>query len=307
MNIVVLVYGPDFASSENLKEVFKAWGNVDLISYAPSDWRNYDNGLLANTPASIERAKAIMANSDLIVLGDATSVLALSIVSPNKRWLSWARSRRIMAFFGDTAYHKYFSFYDGIVADLNARLFLLPNLIDRATIPAIPLHHPMVVEAAPKSERLSIAHAPGRELKAQQKGTEVIEMVIARLQEEFDFDYRRLMMLPIKECLELKASAHVVIDQLPPKGAIRGLGRTGTEALAVGSTVLSTMYEMGNVVEHFPPPPVVGIVSEGDLQQKLKTLLENPQRIAEISSDSLEWAREYLAYDKWLQYIGRYL
>lgn len=307
MNISILVYGPDFACSENLTQAFSRWGNTQLISIAPSDWRQYDAGILANNHEAIIDAKMVMAETDLIVLGDSTAVNTLAVVSPVKNWIAWASGKQVMAYFGDSAYFRNSRFYDGIMTELRARLFLLPNLIPLAGIEAIPLHHPMPVRNAPKAERLTIMHAPGRDGKAAQKGTEVIELEIERLKEVFDFDYKRLTMLTIQECLLIKSLAHIVIDQLPPDGAVHGLGRTGTEALAAGSMVMSKMYDTSVLKSFFEAPPVIDIKDKNGLYSLLEDYLSNPQKIKRQCVKSLEWAADNIAFDKWLAYVGKYL
>ena len=307
MKIAILVYGPDFACSENLTQVFKAWGDVQLISLTPSDWRGYNPGLLATTPEAIKTAQQIMSRVDLIILGDATAVNTLSVVSPDTNWLHWAANKQIMAYFGDSAYFKHSRFYDGLMLDLGARLFLLPNLIPLSEIDAIPLHHPMPVRSATKAERLTIMHAPGRDGKAGQKGTEQIEIVIERLKEDFDFDYERLMGLTITDCLRKKATAHIVIDQVPPNGAVHGLGRTGTEALAAGSMVISKMYAIDVLDGYFTPPPVVDVQNEQALYDTLCEHLTNPQLVKRACVKSRDWAADNIGFDAWLTYVGKYL
>jgi len=308
MKTAILVYGPDFASSETLVPAFNLLGESRLISFAPSDWRDYDNGLLLDGPAAITEAQAWAAAADLIVLGDSMAAYTLGVVSPDLNWIHWARGKQTIAFFGDSIYHKHPAFFDGIVADINARLFLLPNLMPRSRLAPIPLHHPQPVFETTKEKELTIIHAPGRELKAQQKGTKEIEAVISELQETHDnFNYERIMMQPLAECLKRKGAAHIVIDQMPPNGAVYGLGRTGTESLASGSVVFSKMYDAELVWNHFPPPPVINIQSAGELRDKLEFYIQRPELIRDRGSESLQWAAECLDYQKWIEYVMRHL
>jgi len=272
-----------------------------------SDWREYDEGILADED-NMDLVHHVLDQSSMIVLGDATSVYALAKVCPDINWLQWARSKDIIAYFGDSAYFKHPWFYDGLCAEMNVnRLFLLPNLMPLTKLDAIPLHHPMDVGETEKAETLTIAHAPGRDGKAGQKGTEIVERVINKLNKEYAFDYLRIMYMTIKECLYVKGQAHIVIDQLPPDGVPFGLGRTGTEALAVGSAVITKLYDTYVLKCYFPPPPVIDIRDEEGLELALIRLLEDRDVLTSIQAISLEWAQENIAYEPWLEYVGRHI
>jgi glycosyltransferase involved in cell wall biosynthesis len=158
-----------------------------------------------------------------------------------------------------------------------------------------------------KAEGLMVMHAPGRDGKAVAKGTPEIERVIAGLQEEIDFDYLRLMHLTLAECLEVKGSAHVVIDQMPPSGAIHGLGRSGLEALAAGSAVVTAMYDTSVLGGFFEPPPALDAPDAEALETALRSLLADGGRMAETRQASLEWARENVELEPWLNYVAKYI
>ena len=305
--IAIVVHGPDFASSENLTRVFKKWGDVNLICINPSDWRRYDEGLLYDEHTE-DKIHSVLDQSDIIFLGDATSLLCLAKTCPALDWVNWCKSKTTIAYFGDSAYFKNPRFYDGLCEAMGVkRLFLLPNLMPLTSLSAVPLHHPMPVRWVDKDENLSVAHAPGRDGKALQKGTEIIEIIVAELQGNYEFDYKRLQYLTIKECLEIKNTAHIVIDQMPLNGVPYGMGRTGTEALAVGSAVMTRMYDTSVLRGFFEPPPTLDIQNEKQLQEKLGILLGNRDNLGKVQKESLAWAEEHVAFDKWLDYIGRYL
>jgi hypothetical protein len=308
MRIAILVHGPDFACSENLTKAFALWGETRLISIHPSDWRDYDPGLLVHDDETLEEARAIVEIADLIVLGDATSFYTLARVSPRRQWLKWANRKNLSVFFGDSAYFKYPRYFDGLCMEAGIfQAFFLPNLIPFTSLKAIPLHHPMPVMVSDKAEKLTVMHAPGRDGKAAQKGTVEIEEVVAELQEEMDFDYRRLMYLTLEECLRIKATAHVVVDQLPPPGLPSGLGRTGLEALAAASAVVTSMYDESLVDGFFPYPPAMPIHSQDDLRKVLRRLLEDAEQLSAIRDQSIAWAMENVELEPWLRYVGRHL
>jgi len=304
--ISILVHGPDFASSENLTKALSLWGTTQLICINKSDWREYDEGLVYSEETKDE-IHDVLDRSHTLFLGDATSVHSLAKISPSSNWISWASTKRVIPYFGDSAYFKHPQFYNGLVNALGAKtLFLLPNLIP-LNKNAVPLHHPMPVQWVDKNEDLTIVHAPGRDGKAAQKGTETIEIAITELENDFEFEYKRLMHLTIDECLNVKNSAHIVIDQLPPDGVPYGIGRTGTEALAVGSAVVTRLYDTGVLDGFFEKPPVIDVQSEEQLILELGKLLEDKDKLFKIQKESLSWAAENIDYPQWLKYIERYI
>lgn len=305
----VIVYGPDFAGSENLVPALSQRHVTKLISLHPSDWRHYDEGILMTTDRGKEEARAFVETADLIFLGDAMSINALAVACPDTDWLAWTRRRNnIVAYFGDSAYHYNARMYDGILTELNIkRLFLLPNLMPMTTLDAVPLHHPVPVTNTEKADKLTIVHAPGRMGKATAKGTIAIEEIIDNLALDFKFSYKRLEGYTIETCLKLKSQAHIVIDQLPQPGLIHGLGRVGVEALGCGSAVMSKMYDYRVLQGFFNPPPVIDIRTPADLCDKLRGLLENTELLKSSQCAALEWAADNVAYGKWLEYIEKYL
>lgn len=305
--ISIIVYGPDFACSENLTKVLSKWGKVQLICVNHSDWRNYDEGLVYNEDTRDE-IHSILDSSHVLFLGGATSIHCLAKIAPSVNWLNWAKSKTVMAYFGDSAYFKSPRFYDGICTALGVNtLFLLPNLMPLSGINAVPLHHPMPVKWVDKDENLTIVHAPGRDGKAMQKGTETIEIAITELKDEYNFEYKRLMYLTIEECLNVKNSAHIVIDQIPPDGVPYGLGRTGTEGLATGSAVFTRMYDTSVLQGYFEPPPVVDVQNEKDLILELGNLLGDTNKLTSLQNHSLAWAQEHIAFEPWLKYVEKYI
>lgn len=305
--INILVHGPDFACSENLTRVFDAWGDVQLISLNDTDWREYDPGTIITAENTTELRQSVE-ESSLVLLGDATAFKALRAIAP-KRWKPWARKLNLAAFFGDSAYFNKPEYFDQLCQDLNiGTVFLLPNLVPLATIPVVPLHHPMPVMPQNRHPDLTIMHSPGRPGKAGQKGTGAIEAVLQRIASDgFEFRYERIMYTPLVECLRLKAQAHIFIDQLPPPDLPSGVGRSGLEALALGCATFSTMYDPAIVDGYFDPPPVLGVRSEETLEAGLRAILSKPHRRERAGQRGTEWVKRTVEFEPWLEYVGRFV
>ena len=307
MKTAVLVHSPEFACSENLVRAFAAWGEAYLISVQPGDWREYDAGLVIDNPQALEQARDIAAAADLLVIGDAISFDCLGQIG-GSNWIRWAYDRRVIAFFGDTAYWRFPRYYEGLCNAIGLRrIFLLPDLMPLAGMPAVPLHHPQRLLEGEKAEKLTIIHSPGRDGKAVKKGTPAIEEVIAKLQEAYEFDYKRLMYLPLAECLRVKATGHIMIDQVPPPGAPFGLGRSGLEGMAAGLATITALYDPACLEGFFAPPPVLPAHDKIELESMLVKLLESPAILEEAGRAARQWVNDTLEIEPWLNYLCRYL
>jgi len=130
--------------------------------------------------------------------------------------------------------------------------------------------------------------------------------VIKRLQLEYDFDYRCLMKLPYKKCLEQQALAHIFIDKIGLVGV--GLGKSGLEAMASGAVVVSALHETKCTSNFFTPPPVFMVTGEEDLEDTLRTLLERKD-LADLGHRAREWIAQYWGLENgaWLNYFRRFV
>ncbi len=305
VSVVVLVHGPDFACSENLTLAFGA----RLVSLtAGPDWLDLDPGILLTDEDVVDEARALVDEADLVVLGDALAFHCLARLG-GRRWLAWAKRLPLVAFFGDSFYYAHPAFYDGLVEAARVRcLFLLPNLVPLTDLDAVPLHHPMPVMRHEKTDETSIMHAPGRDGKAVVKGTRAIEEVLRWLKKDgYSFEYQKLMYLPLDECLAVKGTAHIVIDQLPPSGSPRGLGRTGLESLAAGSVVLTDLYPPGLVRGYFPVPPAMPVHDQQELRNALAGSLESAAGREALQAEGQAWVAEHVEFKPWREYVERYL
>jgi len=115
------------------------------------------------------------------------------------------------------------------------------------------------------------------------------------------------MYQTIEECLKIKSTAHIFIDQMPPLGWPRGLGRSGLEGMAVGAVTLSDIYPAGNLKTYFKMPPVVRISDKDILYKELKSLLTDEERRKRLRKESLDWIADTVAPEPWLIYVEKWL
>ena len=222
-----------------------------------------------------------------------------------------AKEQRWIAFWGDTAYWQGASIYNELAGQLGIKtVFAMMDIMPVAPKGAIPLCHPVEdVERGLRSNLLTIAHSPRTENKRHLKGTGQIERAVNRLYSEFpDLRYMTIIDLPWRDCLNLKSQAHIFIDQIPEPGMAAGLGRSGEEALAFGSIVLTALHGEEYLDGFFPPPPVVKVYDEEQLYTELRRLCRmSCEELELMGTEGRAWAEQYLLFSGWLDYVGRYV
>jgi len=115
------------------------------------------------------------------------------------------------------------------------------------------------------------------------------------------------MYQTIEECLKIKSTAHIFIDQMPPLGWPRGLGRSGLEGMAVGAVTLSDIYPAENLKRYFKMPPVVRISNQDVLHKELKSLLTHDGRRKKLQAESRDWITANVELKPWLEYVEKWL
>lgn len=311
--ITLLAYDTSFAAAYYLKKAFSLWEETRLIAMLPhTRWPEDTDIILTDDNAA--DCRELIERSRFTMFADASGIWAgmLEKLAPNPaRWQAWAKKQRWVGFFGDTPYFYEPAYYNALMEEIKARaLFILPDLMPLAPAGAVPLSHP-VERYAPikKAGPLTIMHSPGTQKKRRQKGSERVERVIARLQARYPFKYQTLMGLPHQECIALKSSAHIFIDQVPNPGRAAGLGRSGEEGLALGCVVLSSIYPQSSVEGFFEYPPVRPVYDDDSLYTALDQLIggSTKEQLKQYMDESLAWAEKYLYFEGWLAYVEQHL
>ncbi len=304
--LTVLVPDPSFGAAYNIVPALNMWQETRLISRRADGFRVWDRGLALDTPANFFVAHTLIEASAFTLVVGVEGIKILQGIGND----AWIRDRRIVAFMMGSRYGEHGATINNLMTDLGVdHLYVLPNLLDVAPKCAIPILQPVVIpETIEKPDRLTIMHAPGTPKKRQQKGTDMIERVIGRLGSEYDFDYRSIMWMDHVACLKVKQRAHIFIDQIPSKKWTHGLGMSGEEAMAVGSVVITAMYDQFAVKDFLPMSPIVYAYHGKELEFQLRQLL--PLSCGELEKKgriARQWAMENLSYKAWLAYFRKYL
>jgi hypothetical protein len=299
--ITILAHNPTFSAAYNLRQAFGLWEETRLITLeAHPLWPGEDDVILTADNAA-ECQAMVEASRFTMIAGAAGLVDILDMLYPVKG--------NFVAFWGDTAYFQSATFYNNLADMLGAKVvFAMLDLMPKAPEGAVALCHPVrdFGYEADKSYPVQIMHSPRTERKRALKGTETIERVISQLKQEFpDLIYTTLLDLPWLDCLAQKRKAHIFIDQLPGEGMPAGLGRSGEEALAFGSVVITALHGEEYLTE---APPIVKAYNESELYNKLRLVLKlSPARLGDWGQSSRDWAERHLLYPAWLDYVERYL
>lgn len=306
--ITILACNPTFGAAYNLRKAFALWEPTRLITLDTHPlWAGEEDIIL--TPDTALDCRGLIEDSRFTMIADAAGLNEALFVLGG---LDWAKKQRWVAFWGDTAYWQNAATYNALAAEIGVTTtFAMMDIMKVAPEWAIPLCHPVedIGYNSEKGQSLKVMHSPRTENKRKLKGSDKIERVVSRLWQEFPKLYfSSVMNTPWRECLDLKKDAHIFIDQIPDAGMAAGLGRSGEEALAFGSIVLTALHGAEYLTDYFPPPPVIPVYDEEQLYTELRALcLMDREEIAVKGQEARAWAEKYLLFEGWLEYVGRWL
>lgn len=133
--------------------------------------------------------------------------------------------------------------------------------------------------------RLCVVHAPTSQ---RVKGTRYIEQAVSRLRQKgYDFEYRRIEALPHAEAQRLLRGADIVIDQL----VVGGIGNLALEAMALGKTLLTYVYEP--IMAELDDPPLVNVRHE-TLEDELRQVLDDESLRERLYREGPRFVRRYV-------------
>lgn len=178
----------------------------------------------------------------------------------------------------------------------NLEVLVMPDLIPflphglsyRPFYQAIPEISLVGVE---KSSKKLVSHSPGFKFRSGAKGTFIIEEILGGYQLDI------IHSVSWEDCLKRKARSWIFIDQIVSTdfGYKGGLGKSGLEAMLVGSLTL-TSGEQPLTLPHFPPPPVI-LVDESNLLKTVKHYLTKDAERLSVVDAQQEWVRKYSNVD----------
>ena len=148
---------------------------------------------------------------------------------------------------------------------------------------------PFEFENSPPKKELNytirIAHAP---TNRQYKGSASIIKTCKMLDDEGLITFDLIENEPHTVAMERKKRSDIYIDQVGDKGGW-GYGMNSVESLSIG---ICTLTEMNDSYQSFiPDHPFINVTSES-LEDKLRTLIQNRERIIESGDIGYKWVRQ---------------
>jgi len=215
--------------------------------------------------------------------------------------------KSVAVIFSDTNFCRYYKWCNKYTLENNIPVYAMPDLNDYCLQPFTPAYHTITlpdIEIKKPDDRTVICHSPGTKAEDNIKGTEQIEIVINELSKKYNIEYLVLKNLSWKDCIKVKSTAHIFIDQLTKNnpfidqyrfgGEIKykgALGKSGIEGMLLKCCTITTMG-FHETAPFFPFPPVV-LTDYFDLMNVLEILINDTKYRNSLIEDQYGWAKKY--------------
>jgi len=269
----------------------RQWQETKLVCAQLDGYRGWEPGFMPQSENDWQLVASWIERSDFCLVLSNAGFRALP-----------TEDGRFIAYMEDTETLRNLKYAQGNLA-IADKVFVVPDLM-RVLPDATPLLQPTEIRPyRPRRERVVICHSPGSQNKYAQKRSRLIQDTITRLAGKFDFEYRVLMGLPHAECLDIKADADIFIDTLATDSYIRGVAKSGLEAMAAGAVVVTAMDDYWG-----PHIPARDAQNADELEAVLRELLTQPREaLVEQGQASRDWAKRHVAPEAWLTYFRAHL
>lgn len=147
-----------------------------------------------------------------------------------------------------------------------------------------------------KYDKLTFSHSPGAKYNSDLKGTKYIKEVLK------DKNLITIYNKTWYECINIKSKSHIFIDQMITDDNIDnkfgfkgGIGKSGLEAMLLKNVLITSSPPL--ITEpHFDNPPSINIQPK-ELKNTINYLINNPDKMKEITQKQYEWAKKYTSLD----------
>ncbi|MCM2675033.1 glycosyltransferase family protein [Alkalicoccobacillus plakortidis] len=161
------------------------------------------------------------------------------------------------------------------VKDYYKRVHVVPIAIDLSKI--------QKVETKPKNIPL-LVHAP---TNPYFKGTVHVERAIKKLKETHHFRYKRIEHMNHEKAVELYKEADIILDQI----LCGSYGLLSVESMSLGKPVVTFVRD--DLLSKFSEIPPVVNANPDTIYEKIKLLVESPQKWGEIGQQGREYVEKY--------------
>jgi len=284
--------GHEMSAMFTRKDEKEFWKRIEI----PKDQVVYLENQGYDTPVA-----GVSAPDEIIVVG--ASAWDMLFVSLNYDF-SKKSAMPIKVILTDTYYVRNYQRLNEEFEKVGAKVYAMQDLMRyRVGLPTEIYYQPIEIDdiEVVKNQKFTICHSPGVKSKTNQKGTiQITETINRYIANNNNATYSLITDASYKECLLEKSKSHLFVDQLPPDndyGYMGGVGKSGLEAMLLGSVVL-TKGEIGNYNEEtYPEAPIQVFQSEQELYKAIDFFQQNPEVLKFIAEVQQAWARNFINYE----------
>lgn len=215
--------------------------------------------------------------------------------------------KSVAVIYSDTNFCKYYEWCNEFTHKNNIPVYAMPDLNDYCLHSYIPAYQTITIpeiEIVKPTEKTIICHSPGKKGIYNFKGTVQINSIIKELSKDYNIDYLMLEGLSWEECMRVKSTAHIFIDQLTKNnphikqerfgGKIHyngALGKSGIEGMLLKCCTITTM-DIHETEPYFPFPPVV-LTDFFNFKYDLEILIKDINYRNNLIKKQYEWVKKY--------------
>jgi len=258
VRISVIAHSAAYGNAAVLAEGLKSFAEVTTSFFIRDEKEMF--------PSKVN--KTIHEADHYIVMG------AVSLGHLPKKYWSWG----VTVILTDSKYMDNYRKYNEIFKANSFRVFAMPDLAPLAETDNI-YYQPFIMPKVDCRKTDLICHSPYHSEKMKQKGTAYISAVCAKNNLPLEIITGRKW----KETIEIKARHLIFIDQI-----IRGIGKSGLEAMLLNCAVLSGVKPQGDYL-----PPVMW-TDQKHLQDDLLSLIFDKYMTKELVEKQRTWAEKNL-------------
>ena len=213
------------------------------------------------------------------------------------RMARWLASRECTFYWTGTPYARGFRRINPAIQRIGCQTYAMPGLATRDR-GALSLLQCQEIYAAPLSREPTASHSPGKKRPSGEKGTRAVERAFKRLKRKVGLRGKIISGRSNAGAIKAKAGSWFFVDRISCWG---GLGKSGTEAMMLGSPTLCDLQ--GTVFEGYNAGcPVLDCRTEQDVVRVGKQIVLDHEYRTDLSEQTIAWARR-LRYAPTIQYL----
>ena len=234
----------------------------------------------------------------LDILSKSKRIIVFGAISLNSINLSNYKDKELILVITDSTFlKKNTNINNFLINNRNIKVLIMPDLIPfiDKKIKYKPYFQHIDIDInqqIKKYEELTFSHSPGLKYKSNLKGSKFIEDTLKD---------QKLIVIHNKtwsECIEIKKKTHIFIDQMIINNEYKyagGIGKSGLESILLKNILITSAPPL--ITEpYFDNPPSINIHPK-ELKTTINKLINNPDKMKEMSQKQYEWAKKYTSLE----------